>query len=40
MGSALSMTNWDTAMHLAEEMKDASRDLPKTSKPTPITGTR
>ncbi|KAL4969801.1 amino acid/polyamine transporter I [Aspergillus stella-maris] len=29
MGSALSLTNWDTAMHLAEEMKDASRDLPK-----------
>ncbi|KAL2835283.1 amino acid/polyamine transporter I [Aspergillus cavernicola] len=30
MSIALRLTNWDTALHLAEEMKDASRDLPKT----------
>ena len=32
MSSALSMIGWDSSTHMAEEMKHASRDLPRTSK--------
>lgn len=32
MSSALSMIGWDSSTHMAEEMKHAARDLPRTSK--------